>query len=63
MLLLSALEKQGANQVTAEVAIDNLPSNRLLQEFGFTVEKTGSFQKYNMDVRFDGYLYAKMLNP
>ncbi len=38
-LLLKWLENQGAKKVMAEVAIDNLPSNMLLQKFGFTVEK------------------------
>lgn len=45
----------------AEVATDNLPSNRLLQKFGFAVEKKSSFQKYNMDVRFDSYIYARRI--
>lgn len=60
-LLLEWLRDHGASKVMAEVAIDNLPSNLLLQKFGFTVEKTSTFQKYNMDVRFDSYIYAKKL--
>lgn len=57
------MRNHGANKVMAEVAIANLPSNLLLQKFGFAAEKTSTFRKYNMDVRFDSYLYAKMLNP
>lgn len=60
-LLLEWLNKNGAKKVMAEVAIDNLPSNLLLQKFGFTVEKTSTFKKYNMDIQFDSYIYAKMI--
>ena len=60
-LLLEWLRNHGANKVMAEVAIANLPSNLLLQKFGFAAEKTSTFRKYNMDVRFDSYIYAKVL--
>lgn len=60
-LLLAWLRQHGAARVMAEVAIDNDPSNRFLQKFGFTIEKKSAFQKYNMPVRFDSYLYAKTL--
>lgn len=59
--LLEWLRNNGAKKVMAEVAIDNIPSNLLLQKFGFTVEKKSSFKKYNMDVCFDSYIYAKEL--
>lgn len=58
-LLVEWSTAQGAEKVTAEVAIENLPSNLLLQRFGFSVEKKSSFQKYNMGVRFDSYIYAR----
>lgn len=60
-LLLSWLRAHGAQRVMAEVAVENLPSNRLLQKFGFTVERSSRFQKYNMDVTFDSYIYQKAL--
>ncbi len=60
-LLLAWLKNHGASKVMAEVAIDNLPSKLLLQKFGFAVEKTSSFKKYSMNVRFDSYVYAKVL--
>lgn len=60
-LLLEWLKNHGANKVMAEVAMDNLPSNLLLQKFGFAVEKTGAFQKYNMNVQFESNIYAKVL--
>lgn len=37
-------------------------SNALLRKFGFTPPKKAAFKKYNMDVRFDSFLYAKMLD-
>lgn len=43
-LLLEWLRNNGAKKVIAEVAIDNIPSNLLLQKFGFTVEKKSSFK-------------------
>ena len=60
-LVLDWLKEQGADKVTAEVAVDNIASNALLQKFGFEVEKKTEFKKYNMDVRFDSYIYAKAL--
>lgn len=60
-LMLEWLKAHGAEKVTAEVATDNIPSNRLLRKFGFEVEKETEFKKYNMDVRFDSYIYAKSL--
>lgn len=59
--MLEWLNNHGAKKVMAEVAADNLPSNRLLQKFGFTVEKTSIFPKYNMNVKFDSNIYAKEL--
>lgn len=59
--LLEWLEEHGAEKVTAEVAVDNLPSNMLLRKLGFDIEKKAEFQKYNMNVRFDSYIYAKKI--
>lgn len=60
-LMLEWLKVHGAEKVTAEVAVDNLPSNMLLRKFSFEIEKKTEFKKYNMDVRFDSYIYAKNL--
>lgn len=60
-LLLSWLKVKGAEKVTAEAAIDNVPSNMLLRKFGFEIEKEASFKKYNMTVQFASYIYAKRL--
>lgn len=59
--MLEWLKVHGAEKVTAEVAVDNLPSNMLLRKFSFEIEKKTEFKKYNMDVRFDSYIYAKNL--
>lgn len=60
-LLLKWLNEHGAQKVMAEVAKENLPSNLLLRKFGFEAEKESRFKKYNMDVQFDSYIYAKNL--
>ena len=60
-LLLDWLRAQGAEKVTAEVAVENIPSNALLRSLGFEVERRAQFRKYHMDVRFDSYIYAKLL--
>lgn len=60
-LMLDWMKAQGAQKVTAEVAVQNAPSNALLRKFGFQVERQTEFRKYNMDVRFDSYIYAKTL--
>ena len=59
MLALDWLCDHGGVKVTAEVAVDNIASNALLRKMGFEVEKTASFKKYNMDISFDSYIYAK----
>ena len=58
-LLCGWLRENGAKKVTAEVAAENVASNRLLRKLGFTVEKKSEFKKHNMDVQFDSYIYAK----
>lgn len=60
-LLLGWLREHGAKKVTAEVAVENTASNRLLQKFGFVVERKSRFSKYRMDVHFDSVIYAKAL--
>ena len=54
-------KSQGAEKVTAEVAVGNTASNALLRKFGFAVEKKAQFRKYNMDICFDSFIYAKEL--
>ena len=54
-------DERGGEKVTAEVAVGNLASNALLRKFGFAVERRAEFSKYHMDVRFDSYIYAKVL--
>lgn len=60
-LMLDWMKAQGAQKVTAEVAVQNTASNALLRKFGFGVERQAEFRKYNMDQRFDSYIYAKAL--
>lgn len=60
-LMLDWMKMRGAEKVTAEVAVDNVPSNLLLCKFGFAVEKKTMFRKYHMDSCFDSYIYGKEL--
>lgn len=60
-LILAWLKEQRADEVTAEVAVDNTASNKLLQKFGFEIKKETQFKKYNMDITFDSYIYSKKL--
>lgn len=60
-VMLDWMRAQGAKAVTAEVAAENTASNALLQKFGFTVERQTSFKKYNMDMEFESFIYAKEL--
>lgn len=60
-LMLGWMRAQGADKVTAEVAVENVPSNRLLDGLGFSVEKRTRFKKYHMDISFDSYIYGKKL--
>lgn len=60
-LMLDWMKEKGTEKVTAEVAVDNLPSGMLLRKFGFQVEKETQYKKHNMDIRFDSYIYARML--
>ncbi len=60
-LALEWIRARGGEKVTAEVAVGNLASNALLRKFGFAVERRAEFSKYHMDVRFDSYIYARVL--
>lgn len=60
-LILRWLKVQGAERVTAEVATENTASTSLLRKFGFMPERSSSFQKYHMEIRFDSCIYAKSL--
>lgn len=59
--MLEWVKSRGAGKVTAEVAVENAASNALLRKFGFAVEKKAQFRKYNMDICFDSFIYAKEL--
>lgn len=60
-LILGWMKERGAEKVTAEVAVQNAASNALLRKFHFEVQTETSFDKYNMGIRFDSFIYAKAL--
>lgn len=60
-VLLDWIRCKGAKSVTAEAAIDNKGSCRLLEKLGFTVKEETEFSKYHMDIRYKSYIYQKNL--
>lgn len=60
-LLTDWLRELGAESVTAEVAVENAGSCKLLENNGFTVQKQSEFKKYGTDSRFKSYVYQKKL--
>ena len=57
--LLGWIKSKGAKSVTAEAAIDNKGSCRLLEKLGFAIEEETEFKKYNMDIKYKSYVYRK----
>ncbi len=49
---------QGAERVTAEVAVSNGASNALLRKLGFQILRESEFPKYNMGITYPSYIYA-----
>ena len=49
----------GGIEITAEVAQDNIASNRLLTNNGFKIKKKSQFKKYKMNISFDGFIQFK----
>lgn len=60
-LLIDWAREQGAESMTAEAAVENAGSCKLLENSGFTVQKQSEFKKYGMDSRFESYVYQKKL--
>lgn len=54
-------ENHGCRELIAEAARENVASNELLCKCGFSVIREASFQKYNMDVRYDSLVYRREL--
>ena len=60
-MLVEWLRQQGAERITAEVAMENAASNALLRTLGCAVTKETEFKKYGMDVRYKSYIYELIL--
>ena len=57
--LLDWIERRGAKSVTAEAAIENIGSCKLLEKLGFSIKEEAEFKKYNMDIKYKSYVYHK----
>ena len=57
-LIVTWIRNNGGIEITAEVAKDNIASNRLLTNNGFKIKKKSQFKKYKMNISFDSYIYT-----
>ena len=60
-VLVDWIRSKGAKSVTAEAAIENKGSCRLLEKLGFAVKEETEFSKYHMDIKYKSYIYRKIL--
>ena len=60
-LIIDYVNSNGGIEITAEVAKENIASNRLLTNNGFKVLRESNFKKYNMDIYFESYIYSLSL--
>lgn len=58
MIIVTWIRNNGGIEITAEVAQDNIASNRLLTNNGFKKKKNSQFKKYKMNISFDSYIYT-----
>ena len=57
--LIEWIKEKGAKSVTAEAAIENKGSCRLLEKLGFKVIEETEFKKYNMGIVYKSYVFRK----
>lgn len=57
-LIITFIRNNGGIEITAEVAQDNIASNRLLKNNGFKIKKKSQFKKYKMNISFNSYIYT-----
>ena len=62
LALVTAWAKDnGYTEITAEAAKENTASDALLHKNGFVVTGESKFQKYNMDISYESYIYSLKL--
>ncbi len=57
-LTVNWIRNNGGIEITAEVAQDNIASNKLLTNNGFKIKKKLQFKKYKMNICFNSYIYT-----
>lgn len=60
-LLLEWIKSEGGIMVTAEAAKENKASCEMLKKLGFEIARESSFNKYNMGICFDSFIFGKEL--
>lgn len=61
-LIKTWILRHGGNEITAEVAKENLASNLLLKKLGFKIIRESKFEKYKMNIHYESYIYRLALN-
>lgn len=62
LLIKEWICRHGGNEITAEVAKENLASNLLLKKLGFEIIRESKFEKYRMNIRYESYIYCLTLS-
>lgn len=60
-VLLGWIRSEGGIRVTAEAAKENKASCEMLKKLGFEIVKESNFNKYNMGICFDSFIFGKEL--
>lgn len=60
-VLLDWIRSEGGIRVIAEAAKENKASCEMLKKLGFEIVKESSFNKYNMGICFDSFIFGKEL--
>ncbi|WP_373899440.1 GNAT family N-acetyltransferase [Haloimpatiens sp. FM7315] len=55
--LIDFCHENGAKKITAPVAKENVPSNKVMKKLNFYVEKEDTFKKTGTDIVYDEYVY------
>ena len=61
-LMVDWIRGKGGVEIIAEAAKDNTASDRLLKRIGFKVAGESRFQKYNMDIFYESFVYILRLS-
>lgn len=61
LLMKDWICRHGGQEITAEVAKENIASNVLLKKLGFAIKRESVFEKYKMNIQYESYVYCLVL--